>query len=120
MNILVYVVVVIFFLILFLVGVYNSGDVEVNLVLWRIGPAPMGAVIAAAAIFGVAFACTIGVIDGIKIRIANRQLRRQLRRAEEDADGLRLELARHEGPAPSPSGTTAAAEGPYAGPPRSH
>lgn len=104
MNILIYAVVAIFFLVLFLVGVYNSGDVVVNLVLWRIGPAPVGAVIAAAAIFGVAFACTIGVIDGIKIRITNRQLRRDLRRAEEEADGLRLELARHQGPAPSSAG----------------
>jgi uncharacterized integral membrane protein len=108
-NILIYTVVALFFLVLFVVGVYNSNDVVVNLVLWRLGPAPMGAVIAAAAIFGVAFACAIGVIDGIKIRIANRQLRRQLRRVEEEADGLRLRLARHEGsapPAPSPPGET--------------
>lgn len=102
MNILIYLVVFLFFLILFLLGVYNSGDVTVNLILWRLGPAPMGAVMATAAIFGVAFACTIGVIDGIKIRIANRQLRKQLRRAEEEADALRLQLARREGP-PSPA-----------------
>jgi uncharacterized integral membrane protein len=118
-NILVYIVVVVFFLVLFLLGVYNSGDVTLNLILWEIGPAPMGAVIAAAAIFGVAFACTIGVIDGIKIRIANRQLRRQLRRAEEEMDGLRLQLARHEGGTASPAGSPTH-EGPLAGPSLSH
>ena len=101
MNILVYLVVCFFFIVLLVVGVYNPGEATVNLVLWQIGPAPVGAVIAAAAIFGVAFACTIGIIDGIKIRIMNRQLRRQLRRLEEESDALRLKLARHEGPVAS-------------------
>ena len=105
MNILVYLVVVVFFFVLFVVGVLNSSDVTVNLGLWQIGPVPMGAVMATAAIFGVAFACTIGVIDGIKIRITNRLLRKQLRRLEEDADALRLRLARHEGPAGTPGRT---------------
>ena len=108
MNILVYLVVVVFFFVLFLVGVYNSSDVTVNLFAWRVGPVPMGAVMATAAIFGVAFACTIGVIDGIKIRITNRQLRKQLRRLEEEADALRLRLARNEGQAGGPTGTEAA------------
>lgn len=107
MNILVYLVVVVFFFVLFVVGVLNGADVMVNLGLWQVGPVPMGAVVATAAIFGVAFACAIGVIDGIKIRITNRQLRKQLRRLEEEADGLRLRLARQEGPA---GGTTAAQE----------
>ena len=109
MNILVYLVVFFFFIVLFVVGVYNSSDVTVNLFVWRVGPVPMGAVIATAAIFGVAFACTIGVIDGIKIRITNRQLRKQLRRLEEEADALRLRLARQEGPAAGPTGTEGAA-----------
>jgi uncharacterized integral membrane protein len=104
MNILIYLVVCMFFIVLFVVGVYNSGEVTVDLVLWQIGPVPMGAVIAAAAIFGVAFACTIGVIDGIKIRITNRQMRRHLRRLEEEGDALRLRLARQEGTTP-PAGT---------------
>lgn len=107
MNVLVYLIVFFFFIVLFVVGVYNSADVTVNLVFWHVGPVPMGAVMATAAIFGVAFACAIGVIDGIKIRITNRQLRKQLRRLEEEADALRLRLARHEGP----GGGRAAAEG---------
>ena len=104
MNILVYLVVVLFFFVLILVGVYNSSDVTVNLLAWRVGPVPMGAVMATSAIFGVAFACIIGVIDGIKIRITNHQLRKQLRRLEEEADALRLRLARNEGPAGGPNG----------------
>jgi len=96
MNILVYLAVFLFFIVLFIVGVYNSGDVKVNLVLWEVGQAPMGLVIATAAIFGVAFACAVGIIDGIKMRIANRVLRKQVRRLEEDVDTLRLRLARHE------------------------
>jgi len=104
-NILVYLVVFFFFIVLFVVGVYNSSDVTVNLVVTHIGPVPMGAVMATAAIFGVAFACAIGVIDGIKIRITNRQLRKQLRRLEEEADALRLRLARHEGPAGGSAGS---------------
>ena len=108
MNILVYLVVVLFFFVLLVVGVLNGSDVTLNLGLWHIGPVPMGAVVATAAIFGVAFACTIGIIDGIKIRITNRQLRRQLGRLEEEADALRLRLARHEGPAGGPSGTEGA------------
>ncbi|HEV8701217.1 MAG TPA: LapA family protein [Candidatus Polarisedimenticolia bacterium] len=110
MNILVYLIVFFFFIVLFVVGVYNGADVTVNLVFWQVGPVPMGAVVAAAAIFGVAFACTIGVIDGIKIRITNRLLRKQMRRLEEEADSLRLRLARREGADSSPS----AAEGPTA------
>jgi uncharacterized membrane protein YciS (DUF1049 family) len=103
-NILVYLVVFFFFIVLFVVGVYNSSDVTVNLVVTHIGPVPMGAVMATAAIFGVAFACAIGVIDGIKIRITNRQLRKQLRRLEEESDALRLRLARHEGSAGGSAG----------------
>ena len=102
MNILIYVVVCMFFIVLLVLGIYNSADITVDMVFWQLGPAPMGAIVAAAAIFGVAFTCTIGVIDGIKIRITNRQLRRQVSRLEEEADALRLKLARHEGPAPIP------------------
>ncbi len=98
MNILVYLIVVVFFFVLIIVGVFNGSDVTINLVLWHVGPIPMGAVIATAAIFGVAFTCVIGVIDGIKIRITNRQLQKQLRHLEEESDALRLRLARHEGP----------------------
>ncbi len=97
MNVLVAFVVCMFFIVLLTVGVYNSSDVTVNLILWQVGPLPMGVVLATAAIFGVAFTCVIGILDGIRIRIANRQLRRQLRRLEEDSDALRLRLARHEG-----------------------
>jgi len=106
-NILVYLIVFCFFIVLFVVGVLNSSDVTINLVFWQIGPVPMGAVMATAAVFGVAFACTIGVIDLIKIRITNRQLRKQLRHLEEETDALRLRLARHEGP----EGARPAAEG---------
>lgn len=106
MNILVYLIVFFFFGVLFVVGVLNSSDVTVNLWLWHIGPVPMGAVLATAAIFGVAFTCAIGVLDGIKIRITNRQLRKQLQRLEEESDALRLQLARHEGPAGGRPSTT--------------
>lgn len=102
MNIIVYLLVCLFFIVLFVVGIYNTGDVTVDLVLWQIGPAPIGAVIATGAILGIAFACAIGVIDGIKIRIANRQLRRQVQRLDEECDALRLKLARHEGPGGPP------------------
>ena len=98
MNIFVYLIVCLFFIVLFVVGIYNTSEVSVDLILWQVGPAPMGAVIATAAIFGIAFACAIGILDGIKIRITNRQLRRQLRRLDEESDQLRLRLARHEGP----------------------
>ncbi len=113
MNVLVAILGFVFFIVLVVVGVYNEGAVTVNLLLWQVGPVPLGAAIAAAAVFGTAFACAIGVIDGIKIRFANRQLRRQLERLEEEADALRLRLARPESPAPvSPAG-------PFAGEPRS-
>jgi uncharacterized integral membrane protein len=112
MNVLVAILGFLFFIVLVVVGVYNGGEVTINLLLWQIGPVPLGAAIAAAAVFGTAFACTIGVIDGIKIRFANRQLRRQLERLEEEADALRLRLARPETPAPIPP------SGPFTGEPR--
>jgi len=102
LNILVALAVFLFFTILLLVGIFNGSDVTLNLLFWQVGPAPMGAVIAAAALFGMAFACTIGVLDGIKIRITNRRIRKQVRRLEEEADALRLTLARHEGPGAAP------------------
>ena len=100
MTILVYLLVCLFFILLFVLGIYNTEDVSVNLILWRAGPAPMGAVIATAAIMGIAFACAIGILDGIRIRMANRLMRRQLQRLDEECDQLRLKLARHEGPMP--------------------
>jgi len=98
MNILIYLLMAFFIILLFIVGVYNGGEVTLELKLWQVGPVPLGALIATAAVFGMAFASLIGIIDGIKIRITNRQLRRQLNRLEEDVDALRLKLARHEGP----------------------
>jgi len=98
MNIFISIVVFIFFIVLLVVGVYNSEDVTVDLLVSRIGPIPMGAVIASSVIFGVAFACIIGVIDGIKIRIMNSQLRKQVGRIEEECDVLRLQLARQAAP----------------------
>jgi uncharacterized integral membrane protein len=98
MNIFIYVVVCLFFIVLLVVGVYNSEDVTVSIFFSRVGPVPMGAVIATSVIFGVAFTCIIGVIDGIKIRITNRQLRKQVGRLEEECDALRLERARRSGP----------------------
>jgi len=112
MNVLVAILGFVFFFVLVVVGVYNGGEVTINLLLWQIGPVPLGAAIATAAVFGTAFACTIGVIDGIKLRFANRQLRRQLERLEEEADTLRLRLARPELPPPAPS------NGLFAGTPR--
>ena len=102
MNILMYLVVSLFFIVLLVVGVYNSEEVTVNLILDDAGPMPLGAVIATSVIFGVAFTCTIGVIDGIKIRIMNRYLRKQIGRLEEESDTLRLQIARQAGPAPEP------------------
>jgi len=101
MNIFISVVVFIFFIVLLVVGVYNSDDVTVDLLVSRIGPIPMGAVIATSVIFGVAFTCIIGVIDGIKIRIMNRQLRKQVGRLEEECDVLRLQIARQGGSSPN-------------------
>ncbi len=100
MNIIVYVLVCLFFIALFVVGIHNTDDVTVNLILWQAGPTPLGGVIATAAIVGIAFACAIGVLDGVRIRMSNRTLRRQLRRLDEDLDQVRLRLARHEGPTP--------------------
>jgi uncharacterized integral membrane protein len=101
LNIFIYVVVCLFFIVLLVVGVYNGDEVTVNLILSKVGPVPIGAVIATAVIFGIAFACTIGVIDGIKIRIMNRQQRKQIGRLEEECDTLRMQMARREGPAPN-------------------
>jgi len=92
-NILIYVLGCLFLIVLFAVVVYNGANTTVSLIFWDLGPAPLGAVIAAAAVFGLTVACAIGVLDGIKIRVANRQLRRQLRRLEEESDALRLRLA---------------------------
>lgn len=104
MNILVYLVIFLVFIVLFVVGVYNSGEIALDLVVGSVGPVPIGVVIASAFLFGVALTCVIGVMDGIKIRITNRQLRKQVRRLEEEVDGLRLGLARYEGPArPAPT-----------------
>jgi len=98
MNIIIYLLMAFFIILLFIIGVYNGGEVTLELKLWQVGPVPLGALIATAAVFGMAFASLIGIIDGIRIRITNRQLRRQLNRLEEDVDALRLKLARHEGP----------------------
>ena len=113
MTIAIYVVALLFFLLLFAIGMANHTDVTVDLFVRSIGPVRLGAVIAGAAIAGVAFACALGVVDGIKIRVANRQLRRLLRKTEEDADALRLRLSRHEPspPAPGPHETSRPAAG---------
>ena len=39
MNIVIYVVVCMFFLVLLVVGIYNSADITVDMVFWQIGTA---------------------------------------------------------------------------------
>jgi uncharacterized membrane protein YciS (DUF1049 family) len=102
---LLYLAVLAFFLALFAVGTLNDTEVTIRLLGRTIGPMTLGAALSAAAIAGVAFASLLGLLEGIRIRVANRQLRRQLRRAEEESDALRLRLARPPAPAPGDRGS---------------
>jgi len=101
MTTVLYLAMLAFFLILFAVGTANDAVVTVRFLGRSLGPMTIGAALAGAAIAGLAFASLLGFLDGIKIRVANRKLRRQIRRAEEEADALRLRLARPQSAAPS-------------------
>jgi len=101
MTTLLYLVVLLFFLMLFALGTANDAEITIRFLGRSLGPMTIGAALAGAAIAGLAFASLLGLLDGIKIRVANRQLRRQLRRTEEEADALRLRLARPQTAAPS-------------------
>ena len=114
MTVVLYLAALLFFLLLFVVGTANEAEVAVLLLGRSIGPMTLGAALAGAAIVGVAFASLLGLIDGIKIRVANRRLRRQIRRTEEEADALRLRLARP--PAAFPTGQTHEGLRPSSGP----
>jgi uncharacterized membrane protein YciS (DUF1049 family) len=95
---LLYLAVLAFFLVLFAVGTANDTEVTVRVLGQSLGPMTLGAALAGAAIAGIAFSSLLGLLEGFRIRVANRQLRRQLRRAEEESDALRLRLARPETP----------------------
>jgi uncharacterized membrane protein YciS (DUF1049 family) len=114
MTTLLYLAVLAFFLGLFAVGTANDAEVTVRFLGRSLGPMTIGSALAGAAIAGVAFASLLGFLDGIKIRLANRQLRRQIRRAEEEADALRLRLARSH--VAAPSGGTHEGSRPSSGP----
>jgi uncharacterized integral membrane protein len=81
-------------LVLFLV-ILNHGAVDVNLLYRTYEQVPVAVVIVMSLLAGLIFASFISMIDGIRIRLQNRRLRKRVLRLEDELEELRRQSGSH-------------------------
>jgi uncharacterized integral membrane protein len=82
MSLLIAILCLLFFGAVLLVMILNQGTADVNLFFRGYSQVPVAYVIAASLLAGIAFTSLISVLDGIRLRLQNRRLRREIARLE--------------------------------------
>lgn len=102
MNLVIALLCILFFGAVLLLVILNPGTVDVNLFFRAYPQVPVAVVMAFSLLTGILFTSLISIMDGVRIRIQNRQLRRCLARLEDEMEALR------HAPAAPEAGTEAA------------
>jgi uncharacterized integral membrane protein len=89
MSLLVALLCILFLGVVLLLVVVNPGVVDVNLLWGAYRQVPVGTVMVLSLLAGIVFASFLGIIDGIRIRLQNRSLRRQVAHLEDEMEDLR-------------------------------
>ena len=82
MSLLLVIFCLLFFGTMLLVVTMNGGPVDVNLYFRTYSQVPLSLVMVVSMLAGILFTALLGVLDGIRIRVQNRRLRRQVTRLE--------------------------------------
>jgi uncharacterized integral membrane protein len=101
MSLLLVILCLLFFGAMLLVVTLNGSPVDVHLYFRSYSQVPLSLVMVVSMLAGILFTALLGVLDGIRIRIHNRRLRRQVSRLERQIQGLHTPVApADDGPAP--------------------
>jgi len=98
MSLLIAILCIFFFAVVLLLVVLNQGTVGVNLLFRSYEEVPVRVVMVASLLAGIGFTSFIGIIEGIRLRVRNRRLRRDVTRLETEMERLRQSFNSHEGP----------------------
>jgi len=90
MNILRALIIIVLFFALVILAVLNSEEsVSLNLYWHTLMDIPLIFVIFASVLVGVLIAAVIGLAENVRLRLTRRQLRREIKRLEEEVNSLR-------------------------------
>jgi uncharacterized integral membrane protein len=89
LNLVIALLCILFFGAVLLLVVLNPGAVDVNLFFRAYPRVPVAVVIVFSLLTGILFTSLISIMDGVRIRIQNRQLRKRLARIEDEMEALR-------------------------------
>jgi uncharacterized integral membrane protein len=89
LNLVIALLCILFFGAVLLLVILNPGTVDVNLFLRAYPQVPVAVVMVFSLLTGIVFTSLISIMDGVRIRIQNRQLRRRLARLEDEMEALR-------------------------------
>ncbi len=98
MSLVIVLLCILFFGAVLLLVVLNGGTADVHLIFRTYEQVPVAVVIVVSLLAGIVFTSFISVIDGIRLRVQNRRLRRRVVRLEDEMEGMRH--PREEAPAP--------------------
>jgi len=89
MSLVIAILCIFFFAVVLLLVVLNQGTVGVNLLFRTYEEVPVRVVMVASLLAGIGFTSFIGIIEGIRLRVRNRRLRREVARLEREMELLR-------------------------------
>lgn len=98
MSLVIAILCILFFAAVLLLVVLNQGTVGVNLLFRTYDEVPVRVVMVASLLAGIGFTSFIGIIEGIRLRMRNRRLRREVGRLESEMELLRRSSIPNEAP----------------------
>jgi len=98
MSLVIAILCIFFFAVVLLLVVLNQGTVGVNLLFRTYEEVPVRVVMVASLLAGIGFTSFIGIIEGIRLRVWNQRLRREVARLESEMELLRQSSGPNEAP----------------------
>jgi len=80
---------ILFFGAVLLLVVLNHGATDINLLFRTYEQVPVAVVMVVSLLAGIVFTSLIGIMDGVRIRVQNRRLRKRVVRLEDEIEGMR-------------------------------
>ena len=80
---------ILFFGAVLLLVVLNHGVTDINLLFRTCEQVPVAVVMVVSLLAGIVFTSFISIMDGVRIRVQNRRLRKRVVRLEDEMEGMR-------------------------------
>lgn len=89
MSLLIALLCILFFGAVLLLVVLNRGTTDIHLLFRTYEQVPVAVVMVVSLLAGIVFTSFISIMDGVRIRVQNRQLRKRVVRLEDEIEGMR-------------------------------